>query len=245
MEDLTANWTPNQWVGYSVKNKNPVGASYNLGSFIMSNTATTLTYSYYAAPDTKHHLKFAAGDAYEIHRCLQLLDHAGTGKGDMISGQPPINQVTHTACAPHWVAEPSFSWNNKHSPDNVVYGFVTKIPFIKAGRDYYNLGNGIVGVPQQVKDSLRANVNGVDYNGDYVYPHPLVSGQPEPTPTATATGTPSPSATATATLTPTPSATPSASPQRPLQQQQQQQLQLRQRPRQRGHRAIPRRHRLD
>jgi hypothetical protein len=200
MIDSTKNWTPNQWVGYSVKNKNPQADGYNLGSHITSNTATSLTYSYYGATDTAHHLRFSSGDRYEIHRCIKSLDQAGTGKGDLINSPNgiPINTVTGTACWPHAVVEPCFSWDNRHLPDNVVYGFGTGIPFIVAGRDYFNLGNGFPSntTPPAVSAALSPAINGTQYSGPFTYPHPLVSGvPPTPTPTPTPTATPSPAVT--------------------------------------------------
>jgi hypothetical protein len=171
MYDATKNWTTNQWAGYSVRNVEPTGQSYKLGSLISSNTATSITYSYYGGTDTARHLTFLTGQHYEIRRCIKSLDMAGTGWGDRITGDPPINQVTGTACAPHWHAEPSVSWNNKGS-DGSVYNIVSHVAFIKVGRDYFNYGNGWTGIPPDVLTRYNATVNGVPYTGDYVYPHP-------------------------------------------------------------------------
>ena len=56
IHDSSKNWTPNQWVGYSIKNTNPASGSNTLGSYIISNTSNTITYNYYEAPDTGAHL---------------------------------------------------------------------------------------------------------------------------------------------------------------------------------------------
>ena len=214
--DATKSWTMNQWVGYSIRNANPAAIPFGLGSFVLSNTATTITYSYYTGTDTARHLTFAVGDQYEIRKVYQALDTAGTGKGDLIvnvaaSPSPfPRNSVTGNATAPHWVNEPSISWNCRfHSVSgaDTPYGFGSDIPFSKTPRDYLNLGLGFTGVPAAAKSRLLAAVNGFDYVGDYIYPHPLVSGAPEPTPTPTTTATPTATSTATATSTPTPTAT--------------------------------------
>jgi hypothetical protein len=67
------------------------------------------------------------------------------------------------------------------------------------GRDFYNLGTGLPpdSTPQLIAATYAAAVNGVDYAGTFVYPHPLVAGNPSPTPTPTPAPTPTP--------TPTPS----------------------------------------
>ena len=99
MTDTTKNWTPDQWVDYSIQDT----ASYmpHLAAYITSNTSDTITYSYYGATDTKRHLVFTAGTPYAIHRCLRQFDMPGTGKGDLISGAPPINTTTGKASYPH------------------------------------------------------------------------------------------------------------------------------------------------
>src|SRR5207249_4889357 len=45
---------------------------------------------------------------------------------------------------------------------------------------YYNLGGGFPGdsIAAQVSATYTAALNGVDYVGEFVYPHPLVSGAP-------------------------------------------------------------------
>jgi hypothetical protein len=87
--DSTKNWTPNQWVGYSIRNTNPGSPSHRLGSYIISNTSNTITYAYNNAPNGGH-LIFNAGDTYEIHRVLVMMDQNGRGKGDLVKdlGQP-------------------------------------------------------------------------------------------------------------------------------------------------------------
>src|SRR6266480_4007929 len=81
--DSTKNWTPNQWIRYSVRNTNPASASYRFGSYIISNNAHSITYAYNNA-DNGNHLIFNAGDTYEIHRVLVMMDQNGRGKGDQV-----------------------------------------------------------------------------------------------------------------------------------------------------------------
>lgn len=199
VHDSSKNWTANQWAGYSVTNTNPASACYGHSSYIISNTSNTITYYYYASGDRGAPLVFNAGDTYAIYRVLTALDQNGRGKGDLISAVSP-------PAWPNEALEPCFSWNNVHSPTGHAYGFSSQYPTEIANRDYYNLGAGFPGdsTPAQVSTTYRAALNGINYVGPFLYPHPLVSGgpspSPTPTPTATPTATPSPTATPTPCL---------------------------------------------
>jgi hypothetical protein len=186
--DSTKNWTPNQWVGYSIKSTSPGSPSYTLGSYIISNTSNTITFHYYNGRDTRAHLAFNAGDTYKIHRVLTMMDQNGRGKADQISGHPPINAVARKRLWPNQALEPCYSWNNVHSPTNHVYGYRTpkNQPTTKLGLDYFNLGASFAWdtTPSEVSERYTAALNGVDYVGPFVYPHPLVSGV-QPPPSAT------------------------------------------------------------
>jgi hypothetical protein len=193
IHDSTRNWTTNQWAGYSIKNTNPNSASYTLGSYVISNTSNTLTYSYYSAADTGAHLIFNAGDTYEIHRVLTQLDQNGRGKGNQVVGaSQPINTTTGTPWWTHQTQEPCMSWNNVYTPKNHSYGFGSLTPTTIANRDYYNFGAGFFAkdaTPLIVSLTYTAARNGVAYTGTFVYPHPLVTAQPAqltPTPSTTA-----------------------------------------------------------
>jgi hypothetical protein len=192
--DNTKNWTPNQWVGYSIKNTKPASASYSLGSYIISNTSDTITYCYYGAPDTRGHLVFNAGDTYEIHRVLVMMDQNGRGKGDLVINPNPVNTATGRRSWPHQALEPCYSWNNVHTPTGHSYGFnvAPGQPTTKPGIDFFNLGAGfpIHTTPSEVSSTYTAALNGVAYTGTFVYPHPLVSGAPTPTPSATPSSSP-------------------------------------------------------
>jgi hypothetical protein len=177
LKDSTANWTPNRWVGYSVTNKSPSAPSYLKGSVITANTRTEISFIYYPATDRGPRLAFAAGDRYEIHRCLTVLDQPGRGKGDPCGGMPddPINLLTQSPFWTHELTEPSFSWNNVYIPTNTAWGFGSEFPQCVQGRDYYNLGMGFPpnSTPAQVSAILTAAVNGVPYSTTYTYPHPF------------------------------------------------------------------------
>jgi len=176
--DSTKHWTVNQWAGYSIKSTSSGSPSYTLGSYVISNTSNTITYYYYWAGDAKIHLTFNAGNTYQIHRVLTMMDQNGRGKGDQVTGgTQPINTVTGTPFWTHVALEPCFSWNNIHSVSNRVYGFTTNPaqPTTKLGLDYFNLGGGFPGdtTPSQVSSRYGAALNGVNYTGTYTYPHPL------------------------------------------------------------------------
>jgi hypothetical protein len=176
LTDATANWTPHQWIGYSVTNMNPQAGAYLKGSVITDNTRTTISYSFYAFTDRGPLLVFGGGDAYEIHRCLSVLDQPGRGKGDLCAGDSnhPINLVTGTPFWTHELVEPSFSWNNVYIPTNTAWGFASAFPQCVEGRDFYNLGSGFPpnSTPSQVSAILTPAVNGVPYNTTFTYPHP-------------------------------------------------------------------------
>jgi hypothetical protein len=111
-----------------------------------------------------------------------MMDQAGRGKGDLLSGVDAVNTVTGTKQWPHQLVEPSFSWNNVYTPKSTAWGFGAGNPTEIEGRDYYNLGAGFTAdsTPTQVSTILVAGINGQDYVGTYTYPHPLVSGVPSP-----------------------------------------------------------------
>jgi hypothetical protein len=187
LTDSTKNWTPNQWVGYSIKNTNLTVA---YACYITGNTATTITYPNFRVRGVNH-LIFKAGDNYKIHRVLRMMDQNGGGKSDLIHGSPPINNTTGTASYAHTVVEPCYSWNNVYTPTNISLGFANvnaAAPTTKLGIDYFNLGKGFPAdtTPSAVSSRYTAALNGVAYTGTFTYPHPLVSGAPTPTPSATA-----------------------------------------------------------
>ena len=57
----------------------------------------------------------------------------------------------------------------------------------KPSLDYYNLGAGFPAntTPSAVSSTYTAELNGVDYVGTFIYPHPLVTAAPAPTPSGT------------------------------------------------------------
>jgi hypothetical protein len=194
---------------------NPNSPSYKTGSAITANTATTITYINESVT-LNSDLTFNQGDQYQIHRVLLVMDGCAGGKTDMIklnSNGMPVLASTNTAGYAHAKLEPCYSWNNVFGPTGVSLGFGARLGMaLHLNSEFFNLGKGFSSTPQAVKDKYVASLNGVDYTGDFVYPHPLVSGAPQPTPTATILPSATPSATATSTATATATATPTVEP---------------------------------
>jgi hypothetical protein len=140
-----------------------------------------LSYIFYPFHDRGPLLVFQGGDAYQIHRCLTVLDQPGRGKGDLCGVDPhhpdashPINLVTGTPFWTHELVEPSFSWNNVYTLTNTAWGFGSQFPQCIQGRDFYNLGRGFPpnSTPSQVSAILTTAINGVPYKTTFTYPHP-------------------------------------------------------------------------
>jgi hypothetical protein len=182
--DITKNWTPNQWVGYTAKRVSDDGMM-----IITSNTNNALTgywHSGYGGGTI-----WAAGDQYQIHRVLIAFDEPCRGMGDLLTGNPPINSTTGTASWIHQALEPCYSWNN--SPRLPITLAIGAFAVLQEGRDFFN-------------DTPMPGYT------PFIYPHPLVTDPPIPSPTPAATVTPSPTATPTPTPSATspPSPTPTA-----------------------------------
>jgi len=205
--------TPHVYQGMQVRNDHVGSACYLHSSYIVDNTATTITYSYYGVGDRGAPLRFNNGDEFSIRNVLIALDQNGRGKGNLISATGPRHW-------PNQQQETCFSWNNKNTDTGQVLGIGNSgIPTEHEGLDYINLGAGLPAnqIPAQVTAAYPASVNGGSaYSHEYTYPHPLVTGGPSPTPTPTssptATATPTPTATHTPTPTPSPSVAPTPTP---------------------------------
>jgi hypothetical protein len=93
---------------------------------------------------------FNAGDPFEIHRVLRVLDQSGLGAGKLRSGTP--------LCLNGAVNEASYAWNNTQadgSPVTIHSGPPLNPTFVE-GRDYFNSAPPFAYKP-------------------YTYPHPLVN----------------------------------------------------------------------
>src|SRR5205814_4394333 len=99
--DTTKKWAPNQWQYFTAKRLSDNQVAFK------SNTNDTLQVLYYK--DSGGGAIWKAGDQYQIHRPLILLDQPGRGQGDVISGTPAVNRATGKATWPDEALEPSYS----------------------------------------------------------------------------------------------------------------------------------------
>ncbi|HEY3760395.1 MAG TPA: hypothetical protein VGN23_01430 [Verrucomicrobiae bacterium] len=159
-----ANWTPNQWYGYTVMDINN-----GLFAPITSNTSNTI---YYIGSDSASAsivagtpLTFNNGDGFQIHLVYAALDQPGRGSGDFIRDDGMTSQnnlytidtVTGVPSWPREALEPIYSWGNTLSGANTELS--SSYPGVLSGRDYYN-------------DTPKPGYT------PYIYPHPLDLGGP-------------------------------------------------------------------
>lgn len=188
------NWTPNQWAGYTIRRtSNLCNVTTVTFGAILSNTSNTITYTNNGDnPNWPAPLTFCAPDTFEIRKVDQALDQPGRSGGSLITGYPPVLPVGWN----NQVTEPCYSWSNTDEfGSHINFANDTgTVGLIRAGEHYFN----------------DAPMPGYT---EYIYPHPLVSGDPpppSPSPTATPVRTPTPTPTATTTPRPTPTPTPTA-----------------------------------
>lgn len=175
-------WFPNQWVGYSITNtKRGRSPGSNYGSFIIANTANTITYSRATTttPGAAELTHFLAGDGFVIHKLITSLDQPGAGKCDDLiaydSHQNPYNVRTGTIAWPRQHREPLFSWLNTlngspmRGPDAYYH---STFPSVQPNREFYNEispfdGTSGVGVGLRAKrpSTCRAGNNPMAANG--------------------------------------------------------------------------------
>lgn len=113
LTDSGKNWTPNQWVGYTLRRTSPLWSGGWDYSYILANTATTLTVEqnngyWHGSPAE---ITFANGDHYEINKVIYFQDQPGRAQGGQLtSADPP-------ACYPAgWndqVNEVCYQWENR------------------------------------------------------------------------------------------------------------------------------------
>ena len=153
--DANASWTPGQWVGYVIKNMNVLHSTGNFTnvqqSIITDNTATTITYSLDQGSGGQQltNLLFNAGDPYQIWHVITAIDQPGHGKGDLVSGLPPV-----PVGWPNEVIEPIYSWQNWNNGTQELDIISSDPGMVNPGRDFFNATPKPGYTP-------------------YIYPHPL------------------------------------------------------------------------
>jgi len=156
-----ANWTPNQWYGYTV-----IDTTSGLFSEIVSNTANTIYYIGSTPASASivacTALTFNLGDPFQIRQVYVAMDQPGRGSGDLLQdangGQllngilVTIDTATGIESWPRQALDGVYCWGNTlngaHSEETSMY------PGVLQGRDFYN-------------DTSKPGYM------PFVYPHPL------------------------------------------------------------------------
>lgn len=165
-----ANWSINQWVGYTVVNHDWTN-NLDMGGWWITNGNVNFNYSviisnnanqmFYHISKDYGFMLFTNGNRFTINKVNHIIDQPGLGSGDLVQGevQPwgpdPVNVVTGVASWPRQNIEGIYSWNNTLNGKDA--GFGSDYPHVQEGREFFN------GTPKPGYTPL-------------VYPHPLQSG---------------------------------------------------------------------
>jgi len=134
--------------GYSIRNtRTGLGSLILAAAYYSTINRTHITCGYSPAWDIAK-VAFSAGDPFEIHRVLRVLDQTGVGGGGLRSTPKPLNGAAN---------EPSYAWNNRQAngPKVTIHSEPAVKPTFVEGRDYFNFAPPFAYAP-------------------YTYPHPLV-----------------------------------------------------------------------
>ena len=135
LSDSTKSWTPSQWIGYTVINKNLKSieqTNENRFAAITANGPTTIDYIG-SNREVPLKITWQNGDAYEIRKVDFTLDHIGAGRGDLLTGAFPAPRDLHQTF------EPVYSWNNERGGSTNSLLIVTSYPASEIeGRDFFN-----------------------------------------------------------------------------------------------------------
>jgi hypothetical protein len=148
MTDNTKSWTTNRWTGYELRRLSD-GATW----LITGNNSHTLNINQWGDPCCIQN--WSAGNTYEIHNALIVMDQPGLGPGDLLSGDNP---------SPRWlnqVREGCYSWNNIYTANGDHINWRPSSPGLLEGRDYFS-------------DTPLPGYT------PYTYPHPLTKGLASP-----------------------------------------------------------------
>jgi hypothetical protein len=182
-------WTPQEFDGrdgftYVVRNMEiaAVANGPRTHTFLADNGSNTLLIN-----STAESPVWAAGDRFQVWRVRSIMDGPGWGKGRLMTGgikDGPdfignVRWADNGALA-SWPQkgypnEPCYVWNNVNTGEGPAQvGFGPEGGIFLPGRDFFNLGN--VG-----SNPVQIGPVGAKYDyKPFVYPHPLVSGDPPP-----------------------------------------------------------------
>ena len=119
-----ANWTPNQWVGYTV-----IRTADNRFAEITSNTAKTI--SFCDAGTINVVPTFSNGDAFTLWKVDQALDNVGRAGGSLISGDTPSRPAGWN----NQITEACYEWNNSREGGVAVH-FTATMNTIRLGEHF-------------------------------------------------------------------------------------------------------------
>jgi len=121
-------------------------------AYITSNTSNSITYK---SGGYNRDMVPAVGDTYEVNKVDQSIDQPGVGQSTLISGDNPTPPANWNQ-----VAEACYSWNNTND-----------------GQPFNNFEAGSSNIKLNVNYFNNTKMPGYT---EYVYPHPLVTGNPPP-----------------------------------------------------------------
>jgi len=129
--DANANWSSNQWVGYSITNTTQTRGKFHPASFIAANTNNTITF--YTDTSYGPAMNFSKGDGYAIYKLIAALDQPGRGKGNLLTDKNPVA----TGSWPHQALEPAYAWGNTYDGVRQL-NLGSPYPTIQENREFYN-----------------------------------------------------------------------------------------------------------
>jgi hypothetical protein len=153
------NWTANQWNKYTIKRTTNIGNK--TGYNFASISGNTSNSITYRNDFHGDFMGITAGDTLQFWKVNEALDAPGRAGGSIISGDdPPI----YPAGWNDQVTEPCYEWNNTYNGTNMNFS------------------------PQQPNTHFFNDTQMPGYT-EYVYPHPLVTGNPPGRPSSSPAAT--------------------------------------------------------
>jgi hypothetical protein len=150
-----ADWTNNQWAGYTL-----VNANSGYFSVVNSNSMDTMYYLGAGLVQSHAPMTFNTGDYFKLYLVYATLDQPGRGSGDLLAdagmdannNEYVINTSFGVPAYPRQALEPIYCWSNVLN--GALAGMSSPYPGLQENRDFYN------------------NISKPGYT-PFIYPHPL------------------------------------------------------------------------
>jgi hypothetical protein len=138
-----ANWTPNQWIGYTLLDTNN-----GLFSVVTSNTSNQMDYigSDQASASLVNGtvMTLNNGDHFQLYMVDATLDQPGRGSGNLLEDngvtandyEVVINAMTNTVSWPNEALESIYCWGN--TINGTIANLSSPYPNLQQNRDFYN-----------------------------------------------------------------------------------------------------------